>query len=395
MLIRFLIHPLAIACGVVLPIACAQAITLPATNLAVDGAHQADLHWVNFQGVTSAQLGAANPYDTTVPSGGTVPLALSFTLQAVDQTFGTRAVGWFSGNALGRSGQYSQSSGQHALRATHPTTGPQTGSLQLTGITLRNPAGQRLQFLWVTADAETTDASEYIRGTTDGTDWASYEELPPVPPPAGLGQGAVSLTLGSSFAIESTIPLPDVYRYANAPAHLLATQTPSAIRIEMGGRLNGAQAVAFAVSPLMPRAAVTCTPAALADSAGQVSTCTVTVTNPPLDDFTIDVGVTSDPRYTSDCGTLSFVGGNAPSASQSCTITATPNTEPDDGSVTATVTILPSTAGNYEVDPNAGHFDVRVYDDDSLHPVPTLSGAFLGLLGLMLAGLGAIRHRRN
>jgi hypothetical protein len=83
----------------------------------------------------------------------------------------------------------------------------------------------------------------------------------------------------------------------------VSTQNPGAVDVTI--TTGFAQAAAFAVWPQLPQVSVACGPASLTDSAAQVSTCTVTVNNPPLDDFSIPLTVSTNPRYTSTCGALS------------------------------------------------------------------------------------------
>ena len=137
----------------------------------------------------------------------------------------------------------------------------------------------------------------------------------------------------------------------------------------------------------LPVASLVCAPTALTDSAGQVATCTVTLDAPaPAGGLSLNLSpAAASPRYSSDCASPLVVAAGADRAS--CTITATANTVPGDGSVVATVELLAGTG--YTL--GTVQAQVTVADDD-LAAVPGLN-----LWGLVLAslGLGALTWRRQ
>ncbi|ARU03523.1 hypothetical protein CCO03_01435 [Comamonas serinivorans] len=138
-----------------------------------------------------------------------------------------------------------------------------------------------------------------------------------------------------------------------------------------------------------PVAQVVCTPDSLVDAAGQVATCTVSLSEPaPAGGVNIVLAPpASNPRYTTSCASPLLVAAGATTAS--CLITATANTVPGDGDVSAVLGLLPGSG--YTVGP-AAQATVTVRDDDRTpHPVPTLGGWSLLLLAL---GLGWAARRR-
>lgn len=365
----------------------AGAQTVIGTAQSSNGQHHNDLHWVNFAGADAAAI--SNTYEAEVPSGTPAnPLTLTFGLAASGQPLaGLRRLHSFPGAALGYTGQYELPNtvlpGLRNARSLVRPVAPVTTTIELSSIELRNGQGWPLQFQWIVADAESTDHTEFINGTTDGGNWEILETLDGVPLVSpGDTRSEVTATLaGSTFGLANT------RSGGYAPAYLLNTLNPGAVSVSYGGDSSGsgAQIVAFAIWPLMPEASIACSPASIAP--GQASTCTVTVTNPPLAAFDIPVTTTANPSLnTSDCNrTLSFAAGPA-TATATCTITAHPGADPG-AEVTATITASP---GNYTL----GTPSATVHTGAAPTPVPTLSTAAMALMGLLLGGLGIVRRRK-
>lgn len=149
-------------------------------------------------------------------------------------------------------------------------------------------------------------------------------------------------------------------------------------------------------------ATLQCTPGALFDSPGNVSTCTVTLDQPATADVAVALTppAAGNPRYTTDCGDSITVPKGQTSAQ--CTITATPNTTPGDGNVTATLALAAADpAADYQRGESGTKADVLVQDDDQpappsgpVQPVPALGAWGLLLTALGLGGL-AWRRRRH
>lgn len=387
-----------------LPLAV-SAQTVLTTQLANDGANKDVLHWVNFGSLTPANLAASNTYQAAVGSATGLPFQLSFTLQASTSTFATENLGNYPQSRLGQLGNYAQS-GAVVLRVPLPPGGGGPGgTLNFSGIAVRNSAGERLQFQWIVADAESTAGDEQITGTTDGGAWTELEQLLD---PLGDADNEL-LRTGNDFTIRARNAGTTSSR--GNIAFLVSTQNPGAVSV--GFRPGGVEAAAFAVWPLTPVATLACDKTSLVDAPNQESICTVTVTNPPLDSFDIPLTVSTDPRYSTTCGTLSFVGStdpawNATSMSKTCTITATPNIVPGDGSVTASIDFDTQVVNNYIVPVPASAtgtaIQIEVANDDNqiiapgpVSAVPTLGQWTLAWLALLTGGMaaGALRHGRR
>lgn len=146
-----------------------------------------------------------------------------------------------------------------------------------------------------------------------------------------------------------------------------------------------------------PEASVVCTPAELTDTANQVATCTVSLTAAPSTDLPINLLLpAANPRYTTTCVSPLLIAANATQAS--CTITATPNTTPDDGDVMAELAIAPpSTADAYTLAGPAAQ--VLIKDAGATQPpatlqrVPTLGSFGLAALAALMGLLGLRRSR--
>lgn len=118
--------------------------------------------------------------------------------------------------------------------------------------------------------------------------------------------------------------------------------------------------IAFTAPPT-PTVSVTASPAALNDSAGNVSTVTFTASAAaPAGGFSVAITPpASNARYTTTCASPITIAAGATTAT--CTVTATANTVPGDGTVTATTTVL--AGAGYAVGSPASA-SVTVNDDD-------------------------------
>lgn len=149
---------------------------------------------------------------------------------------------------------------------------------------------------------------------------------------------------------------------------------------------------------ITPMASLSCTPSSLVDAAGQVSTCTISLSAPaPVGGSSISLSPPpGSTRYTSSCTSPVLVAAGA--TQSSCTITATPNTVAGDGSVSALLQLL---AGpGYTLGPDS-QASVLVNDDDlpinvgDAKRVPTLDAWALALMGMLLAMAGALFARKR
>ena len=199
---------------------------------------------------------------------------------------------------------------------------------------------------------------------------------------------SVVLAAGASSATCTITATPNIVPGdGDVPATLTLTPPVAGAGYQLGAPDQATVLVRNDDAPL-PVANLVCVPPTLTDSPGQVSTCTVTLNSPaPAGGLSLNLTppAAGNPRYSSTCASPLVVAAGASSAS--CTITATPNTVTGDGSVVATVQLLPGTG--YTV--GAAQAQVTVNDDD-LAPVPGL-----GPWGLLLVslGLGALAWRRQ
>lgn len=149
---------------------------------------------------------------------------------------------------------------------------------------------------------------------------------------------------------------------------------------------------------LAPTVSVACTPAELFDSVNQVSTCTLTLSQAaPAQGLSVHLNLpAANPRYSTSCPQSITIPAGASTAT--CTIVATPNTDPNDGDVLAELSIAPATAaGSYE--PAGTPAQVLVRDDDNrgaaVKAVPSSGYGNLLLLFLSLSGAGMLLARRQ
>lgn len=148
-----------------------------------------------------------------------------------------------------------------------------------------------------------------------------------------------------------------------------------------------------------PTATLTCTPTELLAVAGQVSTCTVTLSAPSTTDTPINLTLpATNPGYTTTCTSPLVVPANATQAS--CTITAVANTTPGAPDVTADLAIAPPTTPDaYTVEGPAAQITIRsngtVVPPANPTPVPTLGAAALVSLVSVMGLLGLRRTRKS
>lgn len=167
--------------------------------------------------------------------------------------------------------------------------------------------------------------------------------------------------------------------------------TPVAVLIGRNGNLYIVEQGSSRVRMLafVPQTSLLCTPSVLANSAGQVSTCTLTLSNSVPQDSSINLNLPAfSAHYTTTCVSPMTVPANTTSAS--CTVTAVPDTALGEGSVTALLSVAaPTEGGTYVASDSSAQ--VVVTDDEGamLRPVPTLGQWAMILLSLALTGLAA------
>ncbi|QMV74452.1 IPTL-CTERM sorting domain-containing protein [Comamonas piscis] len=194
-----------------------------------------------------------------------------------------------------------------------------------------------------------------------------------------LSSGAVE-TLAPVSPAPFNAPYGAAARLPNATDKLAFYGLGTRIMSIPAGTVGPSQSTAGATSgdaaACLPKltATLVCTPDALVDAAGNVSTCTVTLDQAaPAGGMAIALTPpAANPRYTSNCGSSILVDAGQTSAS--CTITATPNTTPGDGDVTAAIALATPTASDDYVlgTPSAAEVMVR-NDDMAVTPLVNLS----------------------
>ena len=127
-----------------------------------------------------------------------------------------------------------------------------------------------------------------------------------------------------------------------------------------GGIISGAYTMSAATYPgissdgasalIKLQAQLACTPTTLVDAANNVSTCTITL-DQAAPAGGLQIALTppaSNPRYSTTCASPMTVAAGQTTAQ--CTVTATPNTIPGDGDVTAIVSLAtPDPLADYEL----------------------------------------------
>lgn len=94
----------------------------------------------------------------------------------------------------------------------------------------------------------------------------------------------------------------------------------------------------------IPVVSAVCTPNTLTDSAGQVSTCTISSDKALLAPLTVNLTPpAANARYSTTCGATIVIPTGAAGTSNTCTITAVANTTLGDGSVTASLSVAAGT----------------------------------------------------
>jgi hypothetical protein len=194
-----------------------------------------------------------------------------------------------------------------------------------------------------------------------------------------LSSGAVE-TLAAVSPDPFNAPYGAAARLPNATDKLafygLGTRIMSIPAGTMGASQSTVGATSGDAAACLPKltATLVCTPDALVDAAGNISTCTVTLDQAAPASGTV-IALTppeANPRYTSNCESSILI--NAGQTTASCTITASANTIPSDGDVIAAIELAtPDATDDYVLGtPSAAEVIVR-NDDETVIPVVNLS----------------------
>lgn len=234
----------------------------------------------------------------------------------------------------------------------------------------------------------------------------------------GFGAGAASsyrfnLSTGvveTLAAVDPALPYGAAARLSNATDKMAFYGLDTRVMTIPAGTLGPSQSTAGAASSdaaaCMPKltATLACTPSALADAAGNVSTCTVTLDQPaPAGGLAIGINPPPvNPRYTTSCGNSLVVEAGQTVAT--CSITATPNSVPGDGDVTAAIVLaVPDALDDYVLGTSSA-FDVTIRNDDDAvtpvdqggaKPVPAMGLGALAALSAVVGAVGIARRRKK
>jgi hypothetical protein len=115
----------------------------------------------------------------------------------------------------------------------------------------------------------------------------------------------------------------------------------------------------------IPAMSAVCTPATLTDSAGQVSTCTISSDKALAAPLTVNLNPpAASARYITTCGATISIPAGAAGTSNTCTITAVANTTLGDGNVTATLSVAASSSSPASYSIGGSTQNVAVNNDD-------------------------------
>lgn len=220
---------------------------------------------------------------------------------------------------------------------------------------------------------------------------------------AGQKYGLIMSNSSEPMGITNDDTRENAYIYAGGFSAVLNGNIGQFSNAQGWDRNDGTLAFSMTVVPFAdavpPTATLTCTPTELLAVAGQVSTCTVTLSAPSTTDTPINLTLpAANPGFTTTCTSPLVVPANATQAA--CTITAVANTTPGAPDVTAELAIAPPTTPDaYTVDGPAAQITIRA-DDTAVPPVtnptpvPTLGTVGLVSLASVMGLLGLRRSRK-
>jgi hypothetical protein len=185
------------------------------------------------------------------PSSYVFTLASGFTLRFTLSVTGPITVvptqpPTYSGAAFDKAG-YTGVNGNVALYGnTYTGTGTVSDTIQVTSIVLRNSSGTVVTSGWtlVLADAESTNTSEGISGTTNGSNWVLLDTIinfSPTSAPTLTGLGTSSVTITGNSA-------------GNEDAYILGTNDPTTLTATTTVGNGDRQGIAFGILVTTPEA---------------------------------------------------------------------------------------------------------------------------------------------
>ena len=163
---------------------------------------------------------------------------------------------------------------------------------------------------------------------------------------------------------------------AKKPSRACATLqlTGTYNEIKLTGTFNGSDGVGLTVGYNLPKISLQSQPSPLTDAANQVAECKVVSDSPVTSALDIPLSaLPASTRYSSDCGAVLTIPAGS-DTSNSCTITATPNSVAGDGNATATLSIDSSALPAQFATITTGTAAVEIQDND-LAITGTVQGA--------------------
>jgi uncharacterized repeat protein (TIGR01451 family) len=171
-------------------------ICAPATIRGTAPSDYQNYCWLDFTGYSDAQAQAGGQaFSFSLPDGSTLNLTLQVTTNGANPALNAHAVPSWSGSAFGHSG-FSGIPGNPVL---YESQNGSTVGVVLNNISVTPPAGSGVTdtYAIIAADGESTNQSESLQFTTNGTPWAEVAQISNgtnYPTLSGVGTNTVTET---------------------------------------------------------------------------------------------------------------------------------------------------------------------------------------------------------